>query len=42
VLLHNARRLGTSRLRVPVGVAGNADVRDEAAAVLAGRGIRRR
>ncbi|MET8150210.1 glutamate mutase L [Actinoplanes sp. NPDC049668] len=39
VLLHNARRLGTSRLRVPVVVAGNADVRDEAAAVLAARGI---
>lgn len=39
VLLHNAGRLATSRLRVPVVVAGNADVRDEAAGRLAGRGI---
>jgi uncharacterized protein (TIGR01319 family) len=39
VLLHNARRLGTSRMRVPVVVAGNAQVRDEAAAVLTGRGV---
>jgi len=39
VLLHNAARLGTSRLRVPVVLAGNADVRDEAAALLAGRRI---
>ncbi|GAA0497547.1 hypothetical protein Ade02nite_54120 [Paractinoplanes deccanensis] len=37
VLLHNARRLGTARIRVPVVVAGNADVRDEAAALLGGR-----
>ncbi|GAA3960178.1 glutamate mutase L [Actinoplanes auranticolor] len=39
VLLHNAGRLGTSRLRVPVVLAGNADVREQAAAVLTGRGI---
>ncbi|MCO8269704.1 glutamate mutase L [Actinoplanes sp. TRM 88003] len=39
VLLHNARRLGTSRLRVPVVVAGNADVRPEAAAILTERRI---
>jgi uncharacterized protein (TIGR01319 family) len=39
VLLHNARRLGTSRLRVPVVLAGNADVRDEAAALLAERRV---
>ena len=30
-LLHNAGRLAAARLRVPVVVAGNADVRDEAA-----------
>jgi uncharacterized protein (TIGR01319 family) len=34
VLLHNARML--ARFRVPVVVAGNADVRDEAAALLRG------
>ncbi|MBM2616083.1 glutamate mutase L [Actinoplanes sp. LDG1-06] len=39
VLLHNAHRLATSRLRVPVVVAGNADVRDEAAARLTGRRV---
>lgn len=39
VLLHNARRLGTSRLRVPVVVAGNADVRTEAAELLTGRRV---
>ena len=39
VLLHNARRLAGARLRVPVVVAGNADVRDEAAAVLTARGL---
>jgi uncharacterized protein (TIGR01319 family) len=39
VLLHNARRLGTSRMRVPVVVAGNAEVRDEAAAVLTERRV---
>ena len=39
VLLHNAGRLATARLRVPVVVAGNAEVRDEAAALLTGRGL---
>ncbi|MGX6607169.1 glutamate mutase L [Micromonosporaceae bacterium Da 78-11] len=38
-LLHNARRLATSRLRVPVVVAGNADVRAPAAATLTARGV---
>jgi uncharacterized protein (TIGR01319 family) len=38
-LLHNARRLATSRLRVPVVVAGNAVVRPAAAALLTERGI---
>ncbi|MFF5081383.1 glutamate mutase L [Actinoplanes sp. NPDC000266] len=36
VLLHNARRLGNARIKVPVVVAGNADVRAEAAALLHG------
>ncbi|MEU8816969.1 glutamate mutase L [Actinoplanes sp. NPDC048796] len=36
VLLHNARRLGNARIRVPVVVAGNAEVRDEAASLLHG------
>nr|WP_221377553.1 glutamate mutase L [Actinoplanes polyasparticus] len=39
VLLHNARRLGASRLRAPVVVAGNADVRAEAAALLTERRV---
>jgi uncharacterized protein (TIGR01319 family) len=39
VLLHNARRLATSRLRVPVVLAGNADARADAAAAMTGRGI---
>ena len=39
VLLHNARVLGRSRLRVPVVLAGNADAAAEAAALL---GVRRR
>lgn len=39
VLRHNAARLASARLRVPVVVAGNADVRDEAAEVLALRGV---
>jgi uncharacterized protein (TIGR01319 family) len=34
VLLHNARALGRSPLRVPVVVAGNLDARDEVVAVL--------
>ena len=39
VLLHNARRIGTSRLKIPVVLAGNADARDEAALILKSRGI---
>ncbi|MEV6488518.1 glutamate mutase L [Actinoplanes sp. NPDC051633] len=39
VLLHNARRLGTARVRLPVVVAGNAEVRAEAAALLTDRGL---
>jgi uncharacterized protein (TIGR01319 family) len=39
VLLHNARRLATARLRVPVVLAGNADARGEAAGLLTGRGV---
>ena len=37
VLLHNAARLARARLRVPVVVAGNADVRDEVLARSAAR-----
>lgn len=37
VLLHNARRLASSRLRVPVVAAGNADATDEVVALLDGR-----
>ncbi len=37
VLLHNARVLGRSRLRVPVVLAGNADAAAEAAALLGAR-----
>lgn len=40
VLLHNARRLATSRLRVPVVVAGNADASFEAADLLEKRGAK--
>jgi uncharacterized protein (TIGR01319 family) len=39
VLLHNAGRLATSRLRLPVVVAGNADVAGAAAGVLTERGM---
>ncbi|WIM99285.1 glutamate mutase L [Actinoplanes oblitus] len=39
VLLHNARRLAAQRLRLPVVLAGNADVRAEGAAVLTARGV---
>ncbi|MEV6631959.1 glutamate mutase L [Actinoplanes sp. NPDC051470] len=39
VLLHNAGRLATARLRRPVVVAGNAEVSPAAAARLTGRGI---
>lgn len=38
VLLHNARRLASSRLRVPVVAAGNADASDEVVEILQGRG----
>lgn len=39
VLTHNAHRLARARWRVPVVLAGNADVRDELREVLAGRGV---
>ncbi len=39
VLRHNARRLATARLRVPVVLAGNADARADAAAVLTDRRV---
>jgi uncharacterized protein (TIGR01319 family) len=39
VLLHNASRLAAARLRVPVVVAGNADAREEAVAVLTARDV---
>ena len=39
VLLHNAGRLATARLRLPVVVAGNRAVRPQAAALLAERSI---
>jgi uncharacterized protein (TIGR01319 family) len=39
VLLHNAGRLASARLRVPVVVAGNSDVGEAAATVLTGRGL---
>jgi uncharacterized protein (TIGR01319 family) len=39
VLRHNARRLATSRLRLPVVVAGNCDISDDAAALLRERNI---
>ena len=39
VLLHNARRLATARIRTPVVVAGNADVRAAAAGLLGERGV---
>lgn len=39
VLLHNAARLARSRGRVPVVLAGNADARAEATALLTGRGV---
>jgi uncharacterized protein (TIGR01319 family) len=38
-LLHNARRLGTARLRFPVVLAGNADCRPAAEQLLAARGV---
>ncbi|GAA2525391.1 glutamate mutase L [Pilimelia columellifera] len=39
VLSHNAARLAAARVRVPVVVAGNVEVRADAAAVLAARGV---
>lgn len=39
VLRHNAGRLAAARLRIPVVVAGNIDVRDEVVATLAERGV---
>ncbi len=39
VLLHNATRLARARVRLPVVVAGNADVRDDAVAALAAWGV---
>ncbi|WP_433789914.1 glutamate mutase L [Actinoplanes sp. CA-252034] len=38
-LLHNARRLAAARIRLPVVLAGNVEVRDEALAVMTGRGV---
>ncbi|AEV83695.1 glutamate mutase [Actinoplanes sp. SE50] len=39
VLLHNARRLAANRLRIPVVLAGNVEVRAEAARLLRERGV---
>jgi uncharacterized protein (TIGR01319 family) len=39
VLTHNATRLAGARLRVPVVLAGNADLRAELSALLAARGV---
>jgi uncharacterized protein (TIGR01319 family) len=39
VLLHNARRLGANRIAVPVVLAGNVKVRDEALELLRGRTV---
>ncbi|GAA2704398.1 glutamate mutase L [Actinoplanes palleronii] len=39
VLLHNARRLAANRLRIPVVLAGNAEVRAEAREILENRGV---
>jgi uncharacterized protein (TIGR01319 family) len=39
VLRHNGQRLARARLRVPVVLAGNEEVRDEVARVLAERGV---
>ncbi|MFC4071606.1 glutamate mutase L [Actinoplanes subglobosus] len=38
-LLHNARRLAAARIRLPVVLAGNLEVRDEAHTILTGRGV---
>ncbi len=39
VLLHNARRLGTARIRIPVVVAGNVEARPRVVDLLAARGV---
>ncbi len=39
VLLHNARRLAENRITVPIVLAGNADARDRAMALLDGRTV---
>ena len=39
VLLHNARRLGTARLRIPVVVAGNVEARPRVVELLAARDV---
>lgn len=39
VLLHNARRLGANRLPCPIVLAGNAEAREEALRLLAGRRV---
>ncbi len=39
VLRHNASRLASTRIRVPVVLAGNVEVRDEVSAVLEARGV---
>jgi uncharacterized protein (TIGR01319 family) len=38
-LLHNARRLSAARIRIPVVLAGNSAVREDALALLRGRGV---
>jgi uncharacterized protein (TIGR01319 family) len=38
-LLHNAHRLASARLRVPVVLAGNADAREDAEAALTSKGV---
>jgi uncharacterized protein (TIGR01319 family) len=40
VLLHNASRIATARIRIPVVVAGNADARDDIAALFTARAVR--
>jgi uncharacterized protein (TIGR01319 family) len=38
-LLHNARRLSAARIRIPVVLAGNSAVREDALTLLRGRGV---
>lgn len=40
VLLHNAGRLASARIRVPIVVAGNVEARDDVGALLTARGAR--